>query len=93
MVQNFDIGQFVDALTEETVLNDMVARVKKKRKAMKISQKALAEQSGVNRPHSSLRNRYGKRVWQSPIQKREELLEQAREEKELYHIRFIKRSA
>lgn len=46
-----------------------------------------------NRPHSSLRNRYGKRVWQSPIQKREELLEQAREEKELYHIRFIKKSA
>ena len=48
MVQNFDIGQFVNALTEENVLNNMVARVKKKRKAMKISQKALAEQSGVS---------------------------------------------
>lgn len=46
-----------------------------------------------NRPHSSLRNRYGKRVWLSPIQKREELLEQLKEEKELYHIRFIKKSA
>ena len=42
MVRNFDIGQFVNALTEESVLNNMVARVKKKRKAMKISQKALA---------------------------------------------------
>ena len=48
MVQNFDIGQFVNTLTEEAVLNNMVARVKKKRKAMKISQKALAEQSGVS---------------------------------------------
>ena len=48
MVRNFDIGQFVNTLTEESVLNNMVARVKKKRKAMKISQKALAEQSGVS---------------------------------------------
>ena len=48
MVRNFDIGQFVNALTEESVLNNMVARVKKKRKAVKISQKALAEQSGVS---------------------------------------------
>ena len=48
MVRNFDIGQFVNALTEESVLSNMVARVKKKRKAMKISQKALAEQSGVS---------------------------------------------
>ena len=48
MVRNFDIGQFVNALTEESVLNNMVARVKKKRKAMKISQKSLAEQSGVS---------------------------------------------
>ena len=48
MVRTFDIGQFVNALTEESVLNNMVARVKKKRKAMKISQKALAEQSGVS---------------------------------------------
>jgi transcriptional regulator with XRE-family HTH domain len=48
MVRDFDIGQFVNALTEESVLNNMVARVKKKRKAMKISQKALAEQSGVS---------------------------------------------
>ncbi len=48
MVQNFDIGQFVNTLTEETVLNNMVARVKNKRKAMKIAQKALAEQPGVS---------------------------------------------
>lgn len=48
MVQNFDIGQFVNVLTEETVLKNMVARAKKKRKAMKLSQKALAEHSGVS---------------------------------------------
>ena len=48
MVQNFDIGQFVNVLTEETVLKNMVARAKKKRKAMKLSQKALAERSGVS---------------------------------------------
>lgn len=28
-----------------------------------------------NRPHSSLRNRFGKRVWLSPLQKRAELME------------------
>jgi len=46
-----------------------------------------------NRPHSSLRNKFGKRAWQSPIQKREELLEEIREHKELYHIRFLKKKA
>ena len=46
-----------------------------------------------NRPHSSLRDKNGKRAWQSPIQKREELLEEIREHKELYHIRFLKKAA
>lgn len=32
-----------------------------------------------NKPHSSLRNRYGKRVWQSPLDKRAELLQQLKE--------------
>ncbi len=32
-----------------------------------------------NRPHSSLRDKNGKRSWQSPIEKRNELLEQIRE--------------
>lgn len=46
-----------------------------------------------NRPHSSLRDKNGKRAWQSPLQKREELLEEIREHKELYHIRFLKKAA
>ena len=35
-------------LTDESILNNMVARVEQKCKAMKISQKAFAEQSGVS---------------------------------------------
>ena len=45
-----------------------------------------------NRPHSSLRNREGKRVWLTPLQKRAELLEDLREKKE-HKIRFIKKTA
>lgn len=33
-----------------------------------------------NKPHSSLLNRYGKRVWQSPLEKRAELLQQLKEQ-------------
>lgn len=43
-----------------------------------------------NRPHSSLRNRDGKRVWWSPLKKREDLLDILREHREEYVIRFIK---
>lgn len=43
-----------------------------------------------NRPHSSLRNREGKKVWWSPIKKREDLLDILREHREEYVIRFIK---
>lgn len=32
-----------------------------------------------NKPHSTLRNRYGKRIWQSPLEKRAELLQQLKE--------------
>jgi hypothetical protein len=52
-----------------------------------------------NRPHSSLRNRAGKRVWLSPLQKRAELLEDYKkfgfkDELEVEHkIRFIKKAA
>lgn len=46
-----------------------------------------------NRPHSSLRNRDGKRVWFSPLQKRGELLEILNENREEYHVRFLKRKA
>ena len=47
MVNNFDIGQFVNTLTEQSVVNRLVERVKKKRKQMKLSQKQLSQKSGV----------------------------------------------
>lgn len=43
-----------------------------------------------NRPHSSLRNKEGKRVWLTPLQKREQLIEQLREDEDAPRIRFIK---
>ncbi len=46
-----------------------------------------------NRPHSSLRNRFGKRVWQSPIEKRAELLEELKEGLLDFKIRFLKTKA
>ena len=52
-----------------------------------------------NRPHSALRNREGKRVWLTPLQKREELLEDYRKSGFKYEneneikIRFLKKSA
>jgi len=46
-----------------------------------------------NRPHSSLRNRDGKRVWWSPLQKRADLLELLEEKKNEYYVRFIKKDA
>ncbi len=45
-----------------------------------------------NRPHSSLRDKNGKRSWQSPIEKRNELLEQLREDGG-YHLRLLKHKA
>lgn len=43
-----------------------------------------------NRPHSALRNKEGKRVWLTPLQKREQLIELLREDANAPHIRFIK---
>ncbi len=43
-----------------------------------------------NRPHSSLRNKEGKRVWLTPLQKREQLIELLHEDTDAPHIRFIK---
>ena len=43
-----------------------------------------------NRPHSSLRNKEGKRVWLTPLQKREQLIELLNEDADAPHIRFIK---
>ncbi|MBQ3600934.1 MAG: transposase [Lachnospiraceae bacterium] len=44
-----------------------------------------------NRPHSSLRDREGKRVWWTPLQKREDLSNLLQEKKEEYEkVRFIR---
>lgn len=43
-----------------------------------------------NRPHSSLRNKEGKRAWLTPLQKREQLIELLHEDANAPHIRFIK---
>lgn len=53
MENKFDIGQFVGVLTEQSVVNGIVERVKKKRKQMKISQRQLSQKSGVT--YSSIR--------------------------------------
>lgn len=47
MEKKFDIGQFVNTITEQSVVNGIVERAKKKRKQMKISQKELSQKSGV----------------------------------------------
>lgn len=45
-----------------------------------------------NRPHSSLRNREGKRVWWSPLEKRADLLNLLEEKKEEFDkVRFLKK--
>ncbi len=44
-----------------------------------------------NKPHSSLRNREGKKVWWSPLQKRQDLLDFLQEKREEFCIRFIKK--
>ena len=43
-----------------------------------------------NRPHSSLRNNEGKRVWLTPLQKREQLIELLHENADAPRIRFVK---
>lgn len=53
MINKFDIGQFVEVLTEQSVVNGIVERMKKRRKQMKISQRQLSQKSGV--AYSSLR--------------------------------------
>ena len=45
-----------------------------------------------NRPHSALRNREGKQVWWSPLEKREDLLKLLFEKKEEFEkVRFLKK--
>ena len=53
MVNKFDIGQFVETLTEQSVVNGIVERMKRRRKQMQLSQRQLSQKSGVT--YSSLR--------------------------------------
>ena len=53
MGYKFDIGQFVEVLTEQSVINGIVERMKKRRKQMNISQRQLSQKSGV--AYSSIR--------------------------------------
>lgn len=46
-----------------------------------------------NCPHSSLRNKFGKRVWLTPLQKREELLADTQIQEKTPRVRFIRRKA
>ena len=46
MENKFDIGQFVETRTEQFVVNGIVARIKQRRKKMKLSQKQLSQKSG-----------------------------------------------
>lgn len=48
MKNKFDISDFVDYLTEEKVIENLVNRVIARRKELKISQKDLAFKSGVS---------------------------------------------
>ncbi|MCL2176659.1 MAG: DDE-type integrase/transposase/recombinase [Firmicutes bacterium] len=41
-----------------------------------------------NKPHSAIRNRFGKQTWQSPIQKRAEFLEQLAEQQNNLNLEF-----
>lgn len=48
MENKFDISQFVDVLTEQQAICNLVNRYIKRRKLMKITQKQLSKKSGVS---------------------------------------------
>ena len=48
MKQKFDIGDFVDVLTEQQVITKLVERFKLRRKESGLTQKELSIQSGVS---------------------------------------------
>lgn len=48
MKNKFDISQFIDTITEQSVTEGIVVRFVKRRKELKISQKELAIRSGVS---------------------------------------------
>lgn len=48
MENRFDISKFVDTTTEASIVQGLIARVKKRRKELKWSQSTLATKSGVS---------------------------------------------
>lgn len=48
MKKKFDIGDFVEVLTPQRVISELIERVKLRRKELKLSQEGLAEKSGVS---------------------------------------------
>lgn len=48
MNKQFDIGDFVNIETEQTITNNLILRVKLRRKELKLSQKELGKRSGVS---------------------------------------------
>ena len=52
-MKNFDISDFVPTVTEKATIDDLTERFKKRRKERKLSQKTLAQASGVS--YASLR--------------------------------------
>ena len=48
MERKFDIGNFVEVLTEQTAVKNLTNRFVKRRKELKITQRELAERSGVS---------------------------------------------
>jgi len=48
MEKRFDISEFVDTETEQSVLADLVKRERQRRKELRLTQKALSVRSGVS---------------------------------------------
>lgn len=48
MEKRFDISDFVDAPTIQSVIISLITKVKARRKELKLSQKRLAQKSGVS---------------------------------------------
>ena len=48
MENKYDLNNFVNTVTEQSVLSGIVKRVKERRKEIKLTQQELAQRSGVN---------------------------------------------
>jgi len=48
MKTKYDIGDCIEQLTEQKVRDDLVARMRERRKEQKLTQQALAQKSGVS---------------------------------------------